>query len=107
LSRIRFLILSLVLVLASLSLEQAPAFAQKPGSGQAVRDVGNNVADLISENLGPLLIVLIGAVGIAAFLARSIGQLVMIVIGGLFAGLFIIEPSGAESLFKGIYDAIF
>ena len=40
-------------------------------------------------------------------MARSIGQLVMIVIGGLFAGLFIIEPSGAEALFKGIYDAVF
>lgn len=103
-SRIRLLILAIVV---SVSVNQAAALAQKPGGGQSVRQVGDNVADLISENLGPLLIVLIGTVGIAAFMARSIGQLVMIVIGGLFAGLFIIEPSGAESVFKGIYDAIF
>jgi hypothetical protein len=105
LPRIRSLILATVI--ASLSINQAVAFAQKPGGGQSVRQVGDNVSDLISDNLGPLLIVLIGTVGIAAFMARSIGQLVMIVIGGLFAGLFIIEPSGAESLFKGIYDVIF
>lgn len=104
-SCIRFRILAVVL--ASLLVNPTAALAQKPGGGQSVRQVGDNVADLLSENLGPLLIVLIGTVGIAAFMARSIGQLVMIVIGGLFAGLFIIEPSGAESLFKGIYDAIF
>ncbi len=104
-SRIRSL--ALAAAVAVLSVNHAAALAQKPGGGQSVRQVGDNVADLISDNLGPLLIVLIGTVGIAAFMARSIGQLVMIVIGGLFAGLFIIEPSGAESLFKGIYDAIF
>jgi hypothetical protein len=95
------------LAVAAFVLSPTAALAQKPGGGQSVRQVGNNVADLLSDNLGPLLIVLIGTVGIAAFMARSIGQVVMIVIGGLFAGLFIIEPSGAESLFKGIYDAIF
>lgn len=94
-------------LIVALTLWPADVFAQKPGGGQSVRQVGDNVADLISDNLGSLLIVLIGSAGIAAFLARSIGQVVMIVIGGLFAGLFIIEPSGAESLFKGIYDAIF
>ena len=95
------------LVVAPLVLLPDAARAQKPGGGQSVRQVGGNVADLLSDNLGPLLIVLIGTVGIAAFMARSIGQVVMIVIGGLFAGLFIIEPSGAESLFTGIYDAVF
>lgn len=93
-------------VVAALSLAPAVAVAQKPGGG-SVKQVGGNVADLISDNLGPLLIVLIGTVGISAFMARSIGQVVMIVIAGLFAGLFIIEPSAAESLFKGVYDAIF
>lgn len=103
--RIRILILGLGVV--SMSVGSTAAFAQKPGGGESVRQVGGNVADLISDNLAPLLIVLIGTVGIAAFMARSIGQVVMIVIGGLFAGLFIIEPSGAESLFKGIYEFIF
>jgi hypothetical protein len=91
----------LALVIAS------PAAAQKPGGGESATKVGDNIADLISDNLGPLLIVLIGAVGIGAFMARSISQLVMIVLGGLFAGVFIIEPSAAESLFKSVYDAIF
>ncbi len=103
----RIHILLATLLIAALATSPSVAFAQKPGDGQSVRQVGDNVADLLSDNLGPLLIVLIGTVGIAAFMARSIGQVVMIVIGGLFAGLFIIEPSGAESLFKGIYDAIF
>jgi hypothetical protein len=83
------------------------AEAQKPGGGESAGKVGDNIADLISDNLGPLLIVLIGAVGIGAFMARSMGQLVMIVLGGLFAGVFIIEPAAAESLFKSVYDAIF
>ena len=103
----RIRMLALAALLTVLCPFPADASAQKPGGGQSVRDVGGNVADLISDNLGPLLIVLVGAVGIAAFMARSIGQLVMIGIGGLFAGLFIIEPSGAEALFKGIYDAVF
>jgi hypothetical protein len=101
-------LLWVVALSAVVAMVPETALAQKPvGGGQAVRDVGGNVADLLSENLAPLLIVLVGVIGIAAFMARSIGQLVMIVIGGLFAGLFIIEPSGAESLFKGIYNAIF
>ncbi|MQA74687.1 MAG: hypothetical protein GEU88_10170 [Solirubrobacterales bacterium] len=104
-SRIRLLVLATVAAL--LFAHPTAALPQKPGGGQSVRQVGDNVADLISNNLGPLLIVLIGTVGIAAFMARSIGQVVMIVAGGLFAGVFIIEPSAAESLFKDIYDAIF
>ena len=99
-----------LLVVASLSTALAlcePASAQKPGGSQSAEKVGGNLAELISDNLAPLLIVLIGAVGMAAFMARSIGQVVMIVVGGLFAGAFIIEPSAAETLFKSIYDAIF
>lgn len=94
-------------LVAALALSPAIAHAQKPGGAQSARQVGGNAAELISDNLGPMLIVLIGAVGISAFMARSIGQAVTIVVGGLFAGLFILEPSGAESLFKSIYDAIF
>ena len=103
----RIYVRAATMAVATLAASPVAAVAQKPGGGESVRQVGGNVADLISDNLAPLLIVLIGTVGIAAFMARSIGQVVMIVIGGLFAGVFIIEPSGAESLFKGIYDAIF
>jgi hypothetical protein len=99
--------LALTTVLAVMAISPALVYAQKPGGGQSARQIGDNVAELISENLGSLLIVLIGAVGVSAFMARSIGQVVMIVIGGLFAGMFILEPSAAESLFKAVYDAIF
>ena len=86
----------------------AAALGAKPGgaNGSSAERAGDNLADLISGNLTQLLIVLIGAFGIAAFAARSIGQAMMIVVVGLFAGLFIIEPDGALNLFKGIYDSI-
>ena len=98
------------LVASVLGAAAAPAasVAAKPGggTGQTATKAGDNLADLISSNLTQLLIVFVGAFGIAAFASRSIGQAMMIVVIGLFAGLFIIEPDGALNLFKSIYDAI-
>lgn len=85
----------------------SPALGQKPGGPSSAEDVGGNLAELISDNLGPMLIVLIGAVGIGALMARSIGQMVMVVVGGLFIGFFLLEPSAGESLFNSIYDIVF
>jgi len=83
------------------------ALAAKPGGGgSSAAKAGDNLAELISGNLTQLLIVLIGAFGIAAFAARSIGQAMMIVVVGLIAGMFIIEPSAALNLFKGIYNSV-
>lgn len=81
------------------------AIAQKPG-GQSARQVGDGVADLLSDNLTELIIVLVGVCAIAAFATRSIGQAAMVVVVGLISGMFIIEPNAALNLFKGIYDAI-
>jgi hypothetical protein len=85
------------------------AAAAKPGegAGSSATKAGDNLADLISGNLTQLLIVLIGVFGMAAFLSRSIGQAIMIVVGGMFAGLFIIDPSNALDIFKGVYNSVF
>ena len=99
----------LVLLAACALLAAVPsvAMAAKPtGAGSSATRAGDNLAELISDNLTQLLVVLVGVFGIAAFAARSIGQAMMIVVIGLFAGVFIIEPDGALNLFKGIYDAI-
>jgi len=95
--------------LAAMLLAPAGASAQKPGGGggASAERAGDNLADLISGNLTQLLIVLVGVFGLAAFLSRSIGQAMMIVFGGMFAGVFIIDPSIAEELFKGVYEFVF
>jgi len=105
--RPKLFVLALIGVTVALAAP-ALALAQKPGGGggSSASRAGDNLAELISGNLTQLLIVLIGAFGIAAFAARSIGQAMMIVVVGLLAGLFIIEPNGALNLFKGIYDSI-
>ena len=100
----------LPVLIASIVLAAFPSTspAAKPGggAGSSATEAGNNLAELISDNLTQLLVVLVGVFGIAAFAARSIGQAMMIVVIGLFAGVFIIEPDGALNMFKGIYDAI-
>jgi hypothetical protein len=85
------------------------AQAQKPGAGggNSAERAGDNLADLISNNVGPVLIVLVGVFGLLAFTQRSIGMAVTAVLAGLFAGLFVIEPQSAEGLFKDIYRILF
>ncbi len=84
----------------------ATVAAQSLGGGK-VSHAGQRLADLLAGWLGPLLLVLVGAVGIAAFLQRNIAMAVSAVVAGLIAGLFIFDPHGAESAFRGIYQAIF
>ncbi len=83
------------------------AQAQKGGGGGAVERAGDNAADLISDLVGPLLIVLIGVVAIGAFIQRNVGLAVSATLVGLIAGLFIFDPGAAESTFKDVYEAIF
>lgn len=85
-------------------VEQAQA--QKAGGG-SVSQAGDNAADLISDIVGPVLIVLIGVVAIAAFMQRNTGLAITAAIVGLIAGLFIFAPSSAEDAYKDIYKAIF
>lgn len=88
----------------SFGVEQA--HAQKAGGGN-VSKAGDNAADLITDIVGPVLIVLIGVVAIAAFMQRNTGLAITAAIVGLIAGLFIFAPSSAEDAYKDIYKAIF
>lgn len=92
---------------ASVEVGAEVAQAQKQGGGNRAVKAGDNLADLISDLVGPVLIVLVGVFGLLAFTQRSIGMAVTAVIVGLLGGLFIIEPDSAEGLFKDFYRAIF
>jgi hypothetical protein len=81
------------------------AQAQKAGGGSVSR-AGDNAADLISGLVGPVLIVLIGVVGIGAFMQRNTGLAISAALVGLIAGLFIFAPQSAEDAFRDIYRAI-
>lgn len=85
------------------------AEAQKPGGGggNTASKAGDNLAELISDIVGPVLVVLVGVFGLLAFTQRSIGMAVTAVIVGLFAGLFILDPKSAEDMFKDVYDSVF
>jgi membrane associated rhomboid family serine protease len=84
----------------------ARAEAQKSGGGDVSR-AGENAADLITELVGPVLIVLIGVVAIGAFMQRNTGLAITAAIVGLIAGLFIFAPGSAENAYRDIYRAIF
>jgi hypothetical protein len=85
------------------------AEAQKPGGGggNTASKAGENLADLISDMVGPVLVVLVGVFALLAFSQRSIGMAITAVIVGLFAGLFILDPKSAEDMFKDVYDSVF
>lgn len=89
---------------AGLGVERAEA--QKSGGGDVSR-AGENAADLITELVGPVLIVLIGVVAIGAFMQRNTGLAITAAIVGLIAGLFIFAPGSAENAYRDIYRAIF
>ncbi|MEK6328351.1 MAG: hypothetical protein AABM66_12635 [Actinomycetota bacterium] len=82
------------------------AEAQKAGGGSVSR-AGDNAADLITDIVGPVLIVLIGVVAIGAFMQRNTGLAISAAIVGLIAGLFIFAPGSAEDAYRDIYKAIF
>lgn len=82
------------------------AQAQKAGGGDVSR-AGDNAADLITDLVGPVLIVLIGVVGIGAFIQRNTGLAISAAMVGLIAGLFIFSPGSAEEAYRDIYRAIF
>ncbi len=80
------------------------AVAQR-GGGRVER-LGENTADLLSEILGPIVIVLVAVVGLVAFMKREIGIAVSAAAIALFLGLFIFAPETAESLIKGFWQRI-
>jgi len=89
------------------TLAPSTADAQKGSGGGGVEQAGDNAADLISNLVGPMLIVLIGVVAVGAFIQRNVGLAISATLVGLIAGLFIFEPNAAESAFKDVYEAIF
>lgn len=89
------------------ALAPSAAIAQKAGRGGGVERAGDNAADLISDLVGPVLIVLIGVVAVGAFVQRNVGLAVSATLVGLIAGLFIFDPGAAEATFKDVYEAIF
>jgi membrane associated rhomboid family serine protease len=82
------------------------AQAQKADGGNVSR-AGQNAANLITDLVGPVLIVLIGVVSIGAFMQRNAGLAMTAAIVGLIAGLFIFAPGSAENAYRDIYRAIF
>ena len=97
---------TMTLIVGTLLAVPGAALAQKPGGGARASEVGDNLADLLTENLTQLLVVLVGVFGIAAVMSRSMGQALMIVVVGLIAGMFIVEPDIALSIFRGVYQTI-
>jgi hypothetical protein len=102
-------------VLAFVGLAATPAVSTESGvsvgveqaAAQNVKKAGDNTADLIGGILGPLLLVLIGAVAIYAFIKREMGIMLGAILAGLVAGLFIFEPKTAEDVITGAWKAIF
>jgi hypothetical protein len=91
-------------MLAALGALAQQAAAQS-GGGKVER-LGDKTADLFSDILGPVIIVLVALVGLVAFLKREIGVAVTAAAIALFLGLFVFAPESAESLIKGFWQKI-
>jgi hypothetical protein len=90
--------------LAALGALAQQAAAQS-GGGRVER-LGDKTADLFSDILGPIVIVLVAVVGLYAFMKREIGIAVTAAAIAIFLGLFIFAPDTAESLIKGFWQKI-
>lgn len=91
----------------SRSVEAGQAGPKGGSGGSRAEQAGENAAELLQGWLGPLLLILIGALAVVALLQRNVGMAVSVAMIGLIGGLFIFSPGDAEALFKGIYDALF
>jgi len=83
----------------SASVEQAQA--------QSVERSGDRAADLGSEIIGPILILLIGAFSLVALARREVGLALSAALIGLIAGLFVFTPQVAQEVFEGVYKSVF
>lgn len=98
-----------VVMAAAAPLAVLAAFAQQAAAqsgGGRVERLGDKTADLFSDILGPIVIVLVAVVGLYAFMKREIGIAVTAAAIALFLGLFIFAPESAESLIKGFWQKI-
>lgn len=91
------------------AVEQAYAqkVVTKAGSKGSASKVGDRAADLLRGWLGPILIALLGAITMVAFMKREIGLAITVLVIAVLAGLPIFAPGPTESMLKGIYNAVF
>lgn len=76
------------------------------GGGGRVEQLGERTADLFSEILGPVIIVLVAVVGLVAYAKREVGIAVTAAAIAIFLGLFVFAPETAESLIRGFWERI-
>jgi hypothetical protein len=88
--------------LDSVGLEQASA---QEGGGKVER-LGDKTADLLSDILGPIIIVMVAVVGLYAFMKREMGIAITAAAIALFLGLFVFAPETAERLIQGFWKKI-
>lgn len=87
-------------------LTVAPAAAQDGAGGGDVQRLGDRTADLLQDILGPLLIVLVAAGGVVAFIKRDVGIAVTLAAVALFLGLFVFAPKEAQGLIEDFWRQI-
>lgn len=75
-------------------------------SGGRVSRLGERTADLLSDVLGPIVIVMVAVAGLYAFIRREIAVAVSAAMIALFLGLFVFAPQTAQSLIEGFWRQI-
>ena len=73
--------------------------ADAAGGGN-VNQLGNRAASLLRTILGPIVIALVGVVGVTAFFKREIGLAVTAGLIALFLGLFLFAPQTAKHMIE-------
>lgn len=87
-------------------LAAAPAAAQDGAGGGDVQRLGDRTADLLQDILGPLIVVLVAAGGVVAFIKRDVGIAVTLAAVALFLGLFVFAPKEAQGLIEDFWRQI-
>lgn len=98
---------ALALAVGAILAQVAAAAPKSAGGSGKVDKAGENAADLLSGIIGPVLLVLIGAISLTALVKREVGMAISAMMIGLVAGLFVFAPDSAENAFSGIYKAVF
>jgi hypothetical protein len=95
-------------VLPSAAVEVGPVIAGvEQAQAQSVERSGDRAADLMSEIIGPILIILIGAFSLVAMARREVGLALSAALVGLISGLFVFTPQVAQDVFEGVYKSVF
>ena len=82
-------------------LDQAEA-----ANGSNPSKIGDNAAKLLSDILGPIIIVMVAAGGLYCFFNRQIGAAVSLAALAFFLGLFVFSPETAQNLIEGFWKRV-